>query len=401
VAGLAVLSGACGGEDGPCSPRAGTLCSVAGSGVAGFNGDGRDALETHLYLPQDVTEGPDGHFYLTDWNNHRVRRLRSDGTVDTVAGTGLLGDGPVGPALEADFNHPTEVVFDRQGRMLIAAWHNSRIKRVDLTTGLLEDICGTGARAYNGDGGPAKMAVLDLPASLVFDSQGNTLVMDQANQVIRRIDGQGIISTVAGQCIVGSCQPGETPVMCPGSNKLACGGVTPEICASACKPGFAGDGAVAVALRMSQPFGQAADPAGRLAIDRDDNLYFADSRNHRIRRIGRDGTVTTVAGNGTVGSDGDGGPATEAQLNSPTDIELASDGTLYIADTQNSCVRAVSPGGTISTLLGRCGERGFAGDGGDLASVRLDRPYGIELDREGNLYVVDTYNHRIRQFVRP
>jgi DNA-binding beta-propeller fold protein YncE len=395
------LAPACSGGDELCSPESGTICTIIGSGLAGLNGDGLDALETDIYLPQDVTEGPDQRLYFTDWNNHRVRVLADDGTVETVAGTGMLGDGPEGPALDADFNHPTQVVFDPQGAMVIAAWHNSRLKRVNLSTGMLEDICGTGARAYAGDGGPAEAAILDLPAGVVFDQSGNPLIMDQANQVIRRVNPSGTIETIAGQCLVNECADGEIAVACEGSNKMGCGVETDaELCKQPCMPAYGGDGGPATELRMAQPFGQAADPAGRMALDSEGNLYFADTRNHRIRRIGSDGIVTTVAGNGEAGFAGEGGPAVDAQLNNPTDIDLASDGTLYIADTQNSCVRAVSPEGIITTAAGICGQRGFEGEGGDPTAALLDRPYGIELDRDDNLYVVDTYNHRIRAVMR-
>jgi DNA-binding beta-propeller fold protein YncE len=391
------LGSACSGGDGACSPESGTICTIIGSGLAGLNGDGLDALETDIYLPQDVTEGPDQRLYFTDWNNHRIRVLADDGAIETVAGTGMLGDGPEGPALEADFNHPTQVVFDPTGAMVIAAWHNSRLKRMNLSTGLLEDICGTGARAYAGDGGPAEAAILDLPASVVFDQSGNTIIMDQANQVIRRVNPSGTIETIAGQCLVNECAAGEVPVACEGSNKMGCGVETDaELCKQPCIPAYGGDNGPGTEMRMAQPFGQAADPAGRMVLDSQGNLYFADTRNHRIRRIDTEGIVTTVAGKGTDGYAGDGGPAVDAQLSSPTDIDLASDGTLYIADTQNSCVRAVSPEGTITTAAGICGQRGFEGDGAAPTAALLDRPYGIELDRDDNLYVVDTYNHRIR-----
>jgi hypothetical protein len=394
------LAPACGGDE-LCSPKSGTICTIIGSGLAGYNGDGLDALETDIYLPQDVTEGPDRRLYFIDWNNHRVRMLTDEGTVKTVAGTGMLGDGPEGPALEADFNHPTEVVFDPSGAMVIAAWHNSRLKRVNMSTGVLEDICGTGGRAYGGDGGPAVNAILDLPASVVFDQSGNTLIMDQANQVIRRVNPSGIIETVAGQCLVNECAEGEVAVACEGSNKMGCGVETdPDLCKQPCIPAYGGDGGPATELRMAQPFGQAADPAGRMVLDSQGNLYFTDTRNQRIRRIDTDGIVTTVAGNGTAGYSGDGGPALDAQLSNPTDIDIASDGTLYIADTQNSCIRAVSPEGIITTVVGICGQRGFEGEGGDPAAALVDRPYGIEVDRDDNLYVVDTYNHRIRVVMR-
>lgn len=390
---------ACGDE--PCEPGPGQICTIAGTGTAGFGGDDGPATEARLYLPQDVTEGPDGHLYLTDWNNHRVRGIAPDGTIRTVAGTGLLGDGPEGPALEAAFNHPTQVVFDGAGRMLIAAWHNSRIKRMDMTSGQLEDICGTGGRAYLGDDGPATDAVLDLPAGLALDDNGDLYVLDQANQVIRTIDGNGVITRFAGQCVIGECDAGEEPVACPGTDKTTCSLDTdPDACSLPCTPSFAGDDGPALEMRMAQPFGQAADPAGKLAFDSMGNLYFSDTRNHRVRMIDTSGMVITVAGTGTAGFAGDGGPAEAAQLSNPTDLEIGADGTLYIADTRNSCVRAVYTDGTIGTAAGVCGQSGFGGDGGDATDALLDRPYGIELDREGNLYIVDTYNHRIRIVAR-
>ncbi len=381
-----------------CHPASGTICSVAGVDHAGFGGDGGPAVDAAIYLPQDMTVGPDGHLYLLDWNNHRVRRIHSaSGVIETVAGTGLLGDGPEGPALAADFNHPTNIVFDSEGKMIIAAWHNSRIKVVDLDTAELVDTCGTGARAYTGDGGPAKDAALDLPASVALDASDNLYIMDQANQVIRKVTPDGVITRVAGSCLVNECKDGQVPEVCPDTNKFACDlAGQPDACKKACQPAFGGDGGPALEMRMAQPFGQQADPAGRMAIDADGNIYFADTDNHRVRRIdAATGSVETVAGNGTHGFAGDGGKATEAELYRPIDVALAEDGTLFVADTFNSCVRAIK-GGIITTIAGQCGERGFSGDGGDPATAKLDRPYGITLAPSGELYIADTYNHRVR-----
>jgi DNA-binding beta-propeller fold protein YncE len=392
----------CSDEPGPppCEAGPGEICTVAGVDIAGFKGDGGPATEAALYLPQDATVGPDGLLYLLDWNNHRVRRVDGSGVIDTFAGTGQLGDGPVGPARDADFNHPTNIVFDGAGKMIIAAWHNSRIKVLDLASGMLEDACGTGARSYNGDGGPAEEAVLDLPASVAIDPNGELFIMDQANQVIRKIDSAGEITRVAGQCIVNECMPGDALEACPMSNKMVCNAAAnPDACKSPCQPAYGGDDGPALEMRMSQPFGQQADPAGRIAFDADGNLYFADTGNHRVRRIDTDGTVTTVAGTGEPGLAGEGGPATAAQLNRPIDIAIADDGTLYIADTFNSCVRMVKDG-NISTVAGVCGQRGFAGEGGPATAALLDRPYGITLAPDGTLYVVDTYNHRVRMVAR-
>ncbi|MBX3271546.1 MAG: hypothetical protein KF729_14870 [Sandaracinaceae bacterium] len=387
------------GCDPYCEPAPDTICTIAGRTTAGFSGDGADARDAELYLPMDMAVGPDGRVYVADWNNHRIRAFAVGGAIETVAGTGLLGDGPLGPAVDAAFNHPTSVLFDLPGRMYIAAWHNSRIRRVDLATGALEDVCGTGGRAYAGDGGPALTAVLDLPAGLAFDPDGNLLVVDQANQVIRRIAGDGMIHRVAGACFVDECAPGATPSACPGTDKFSCTmGEDPTVCMNPCQPAFGGDGGPALEARFSMPFGQSADPAGRIAVALDGTMYLADTRNHRIRRIGTDGIVTTYAGTGTRGASGDGGPATAAELNNPVDLAVADDGTLYLTDTFNSCVRAIDPAGTIRTVAGICGRRGFGGDGGPPDQALLDRPYGLEL-HGGRLYIADTHNQRVRVIV--
>ena len=187
------------GDDDEPPPTASkpVITTVVGNGLAGENGDGLPALETALYLPQDVTLGPDGNLYFPDWNNHRIRRVIS-GVVETVAGTGELGDALDGPALEIQFNHPTNVAFDAEGRMIVAAWHNSKVKRVDFATGMIENLAGTGSRSFGGDGGPGNEAILDLPSSVVIDVNGNILISDQANFRIRLLQPDGIIFTIGG-----------------------------------------------------------------------------------------------------------------------------------------------------------------------------------------------------------
>lgn len=387
-----------------CEAGPGEICTIAGTDAAGFSGDEGPALEAELYLPQDVGMGPDGILYMTDWNNHRIRAIDEEGTIRTVAGTGLLGDGPEGPALESDFNHPTSFTFDDQGRMYLAAWHNSRIKVFDPAQGTIGEFCGTGKRAYSGDGGPAETADLDLPASIQFDADGILYVMDQANQVIRSIDEEGIITRFAGQCIIEQtapveirCADGQIPFDCPENDKFTC---LPDTdanrCNKPCFPSYGGDEGPALEARLGQPFGQRADPAGRMAFDGDGNLWFADTSNNRIRMIDVDGVIHTAAGTGEAGFSGDGGAAVDAQLDHPVDVEVGPDGQLYIADTKNHCVRAVDADGNIRTVVGVCGERGFDGDGGLATEALLWEPYGIAFDPNGSLYVVDTKNHRIR-----
>jgi sugar lactone lactonase YvrE len=398
-----LLLAACAAEqaDEDCTPAPGTICTVAGTGIAGVRGDEGPAAAAELYSPMDMTLDQSGAVYMLDWNNHRIRSIDDQGIIHTVAGVGELGDGPEGPALAAHFNHPTNITFDKQGRMIVAAWHNSRVVRVDLESGLLENLAGTGKRAYAGDGTPASTAILDLPASVACDADDNLFIMDQANQTIRRIDSDGVIDRFAGRCIIGACDDGEAPMRCPDTDKWSCISDTDQDgCKKPCSAAYGGDDGPALEARFAQPVGQSADPAGRIGFDADGNLFIADTGNHRIRKIDRDGIITTVAGNGQAGHDGDGGPAVLASLDNPADIAIGADGSLYIADTYNHCIRSVTPDGIIDTLAGECGRHGFAGDGQAPADALFNRPYGIALDAHDNLYVADTYNHRIRLITR-
>jgi DNA-binding beta-propeller fold protein YncE len=415
---LVALAGCPGPDDGPqaCDPNVvGTICTVVGSGENGYDLDADTkvlvALEAKMSLPQDTLTADDGTIYVLDWNNHRLRRLDAEGNLHWVAGRGELG-GDLDDPQNGDFNHPTNMIFDASGdNILIAAWHNSKIRSIDRATGVVTDTCGDGKRAYFGDNGPAMSASLDLPASIAWAPNGDLVIMDQANQVLRTVDEGGNISLLAGRCIIdaaGPCEEGVEPVQCPDgpngpSGKFTCGDPATE-CSKPCTPGYAGDDGPATELRMSQPFGQSAWPAGRIVFDPEGNLYFADTGNHIIRMIDTNGVVHRVAGqppeNGMQrnGYSGDGGPALDAQLNFPVDLALAEDGTLYFSDVRNHCIRAIDPDGIINTVAGQCGVEGFEGDGGPPEDALLNLPFGIEL--AGNkLVITDTGNSRIRTIV--
>jgi adhesin/invasin len=386
----------------------GTIVTIAGTGDKAtdpVDGDGDGVVDAPVPVekarfdsPLDTALGPDGRLYIMDWNGHKVRALDSSHCITFVAGSGFEGDAcerpdPDGtcPAAWAELNHMTDVAFDPDGQMVLAAWHNSKIKRVDLRKKVLKDICGTGNRKFEGDGGPCKAAdgtdlvSFDLPSGLAYDAAGHLFVSDQANQVIRRMGRDGVIKTVAGHC------PGTPGFGCPGGQ------------------GFSGDGGPATSARLNNELGQGTDPQGKIAMDAMGNLYIADTGNHVIRKVvpGSDGiigqgdsreeTIRTIAGTGLAGYSGDGGPATEAMLSEPRDVEVGPDGGIYIADTGNNCIRKVESSGVIMTVAGRCGQPGgFAGDGGPAKLSVLNSPYGVELDREGNLYIADTFNNRIR-----
>jgi DNA-binding beta-propeller fold protein YncE len=377
------------------------------------------ALETKFSLPQDTLTDGDGTTYILDWNNHRLRVFDPEkNTVSWVAGRGELGGDLDDPA-NGDFNHPTNLIFDETGaNIIIAAWHNSKIREIDRATGLVTDTCGDGKRAYFGDEGPAMTASLDLPAAIAFNPEGNLVIMDQANQVLREVDSAGNIQLVAGNCVVdapapagpGKCAEGVDPTPCPDgengpSGKSVCGDPM-MFCGKPCTPGYSGDDIPATEMRMAQPFGQSASPAGRIAYDANGNLYFADTVNHLIRMIDTDGIVHRVAGQppvdgvGQSGFSGDGGPAIAAKLSFPVDLAFGDDGTLYFTDVRNHCVRAIAPSGVISTVVGVCGEHGYEGDGGPADEALLNLVFGVEY-ADGRLIIADTGNNVIRSVLLP
>jgi hypothetical protein len=289
------------GDNHPCDPHEGRICTIAGNGQNGYTGEGGPALDARLSLPMDLLAGPDDSLFVLDWNNHRIRKITPDGTIHFVVGNGELGGSLDDPATGA-LNHPTNMAWDPSGtRLFVAAWHNSKIMALDPWTGEIVDQCGDGRRAYFGDDGPALTATLDLPASLAFSPHGELTFLDQANQVIRKIDGAGDVQLLAGQCIVDAPDPNgpgpcDAPVKCPEpSGKWTCGDPA-ETCGKPCWPGYSGDDIPATQMRMAQVFGQAADPGGRMVFDRDGSLFFADVTNHIIRKIDSNGIVRRVAG---------------------------------------------------------------------------------------------------------
>jgi len=376
---LAALFGAaCAGssDDDGCSGP-GSICTWAGTGESAFNGDGLAALATSLYWPVDLAFAPDGRGYVLDWQNHRVRRVEADGRVQTVIGGDLPGDGPSDGSdmrpegalgTNVELNHPTDIEFLPDGRLLLAAWHNHKIRRFDPATGLVHVICGS-TPGDNADHVQAARAFLNQPKSVAVDPAGLIFVADSRNQRIRVIDGDGVITNAAGTG----------------------------------RSGFDGEGASPLqATFFMQTISENPEPGGSLTIDREGRLYLADTYNNRVRRIDFGAkTVTTIAGTGEAGFSGDGGPATAAALNRPRDLELGPDGRLYIADTDNHRVRVLDLAtGVIRTVAGS-GRAGFSGDGGPATAAGLDRPFGIAFDPAGDLFVADTFNDRIRRVVRP
>ncbi|HEV8323845.1 MAG TPA: hypothetical protein VG389_19670 [Myxococcota bacterium] len=394
LAGMLVWSGGLGACTRERCDAPGTVCTVVGTGNAELDSrEGAPALEAPLYQPMDLAFGPDGNAYVIDFNNHRVRRWDlAAGTVESVAGSGFAGDGPPGPATATALNHPTDVTFDGDGYMVIAAWHNSKVKRVDLAAGTIEDAVGNGLRGFCGDGGPAEMACLDLASSVAYDAAGNLYVSDQGNNRIRRVDPSGLISTFAGT----GAGTGLDPVTFEPLPECIGGSVVGTLDC------WTGDGGPAAAATLNNPRGESTYPCGRLAINPSDaTMFIADTGNHVVRRIDlASGVITTFAGTGGAeGYGGDGGPATSALMSYPTDVAVdPEDGTLFVADMHNSCVRSVTPDGVIHTAAGICAA---AGPGYDPAperatAARFYHPYGVNVGPDGTLYVADTDNNVVR-----
>ena len=373
---LAIAAGACdsGGTPAPgpaCT--SGTICTWAGNGDPAFFGDGLDRREAMLYWPVDLAFAPDGRAYVLDWQNHRVRRVNLDGTFETVMGTGDVGDGPdagnerTAPGVagtDCNLNHPTDVTFDRDGNVVVSAWHNHKIRRLDPATGLEAVVSGAGP-GFTGDGMPALGALMNQPkAAVVSPATGAMYVLDTRNFRVRRIDTEGVITSVVGSAMAG----------------------------------FAGDGGPPSEAQLKfQMANDNPEPGGGLALDAQDRLYIVDTENQRIRRVDfAANIIETVAGNGTAGFSGDDGPATEASLAWPRDAAIGPDGRLYIADTDNDRIRAVDLAtGVITTVVGD-GVARFGGDGEAPTAASLSRPFGLTFDGVGNLYIADTMNNRIR-----
>jgi sugar lactone lactonase YvrE len=342
------------------------ISRYAGIGIPANTQGELPPLMTGLYLPVDVSFGPDGTPYIVDWNNHRIVGIENAVGKTIMAGGEDIGDGSGNDPADVYLNHPTNISFDGQGRLVISAWHNSKVLRLDRPANFVETISGDGSRGvFAGDGGPAIDAKLDLPVATAVDGAGNIYILDSANQTVRKIDAQtDVITTVVGQ------------------GRMA---------------GYAGDGGPGTLAKLNLPTGQAGDPAGRMVFGPNGRLYIADSVNERIREWDPVADIiTTVAGNGVKGNMGDGGPATAANLNRPSDVAVDADGNIYIADTYNHAIRKVDTNGTITTFAGQLGSSGSTGDGGSPTQAKLNRPYGVDLDADGNIYIADTMNSVIR-----
>ncbi len=381
---------------------AGIITTVAGSGVEGNSGGGSAATSAQLGQVMGVAVDGAGNVYIADSESQRIWKVTTDGAITTVAGNGGYGGyggygGDGGRATRALLFNPLGVAVDAQGNVFIADADNDRIRKVN-AAGIITTIAGDGDfNTYSGDGGPAVEAQLDYPRGVTVDGSGNLFLADTGNERVRMVTAAGVIGTVAGNTAPWLRSP--VAVAADGNGnvyvaddigarvmKVSAGGAV-GVFAGTGVVGYAGDGGAAVNAELDSPSAVAVDAAG--------NVYIAEEGNHVVRKVDAAGTITTVAGNGSAGFSGDGGPARSAMLDAPGGLAVDGAGNLYIADSGSGRIRKVAAGGTITRVAGN-GVQGFAGDGGPAVNAEFNYPRGLAVDGKGNLYIADAFNNRVR-----
>lgn len=329
-----------------------TISTVAGTGHAGDSGDGGPAASAELNGPRGVTEDIYGNLYIAEYYGQRVRKVTPGGTITTIAGNGNAGySGDGGPATSAELSGPYRVTVDLQGNVYIPDSGNSRVRKVS-PAGVITTVAGNGADGYAGDGGLATDATLNYPEAVAFDSAGDYYIADEGANVIRKVNTSGIITTAAGTG----------------------------------NPGYAGNAGPATSATLNGPVGVQVDASG--------NLYISDQQNNVIRKV-TNGIISTFAGNGAFGFAGDGGQAIHAEFAYPASIGLDAAGNLYIPDINNNRIRVVLTDGTIETVAGD-GTEGFGGDGGPALEAAIDVPRSVSVAPNGSIYIGDFGNNRVR-----
>ena len=341
-----------------CSVRADdwVIETFAGNGQKGHSGDGGKARQAQLDNPFGVVRGPDGAIWFCEYSGQRIRRVSQDGIISTIAGNGMAGySGDGGPAILASFNLPHEIRFDRAGDLFIVDMNNHAVRKVNLKTGTISTLAGTGKPGYSGDGGPAAKAQFDKPHSIQFGPDGNLYVCDIGNHVIRRIDMETqTISTFAG-----TGKPGPTP-----------------------------DGAPIQNTSLKGP--------RSIDFDRHGNLWLATREGNQVFKFDlKANTIHHVAGTGQNGFSGNGGPAKEAALKGPKGIALDADGNVWLADTESHSVRMIRASTGNLELVAGNGEKGDGPDG-DPLRCQLARLHGIYVDADGSVFIGDSEAHRVR-----
>ncbi len=328
--------------------------TIAGSGTSGYSGDGHSAVAADLKGPFNVAFDKTGNVYVVDYYNNRVRKVKTDGTIATLAGTGSTGFSGNGSYAASANMEPWGVAVDARGNVYISEANNSVVRKVN-TLGIISAFAGTGTYGNDGDGRAAVNAKLSHPMGLAVDEKSNVFIADAGAHCIRKVDTFGTISTVAGSGVAG----------------------------------YGGDLGSALAAKLDSPYG--------VAVDRLNNIYIADRNNHIIRFVDNTHTIYTIAGTpNTHGYSGDSTQAISATLFYPTSVAVDTDLNIFIADAYNNVIRMVDVSGKITTVGGN-GWAGYGGDLGPAIGANLFHPYGVAADKNGNVFVADANNQRVRK----
>ena len=379
----------------------GIITTFAGNGTSGFSGDGGPASGAQLSAPNRVAVDSAGNLYIADWGNTRIRRV-SNGIITTVAGNGTVGSGgDGGPAVNAQLSSQPAIAIDPTGALYIADGQNDRVRRV--SSGVIATIAGGSLRGFAGDGGPAAKAALNQADGIAIDGAGNIYLAETGNNRVREISG-GIINTIAGGGAeplsgpanafeltrpsgVAAAANGDIYIADQGDYlvlKVSRGEITRV--AGNGSWGYSGDGGAAVDARLSSPAAVAVDAAG--------TLYISDPGDSCIRKVAN-GIITTIAGTGSWGFSGDNIPAANAPLYVPEGIAVDASGSLYFAEAGSHRVRKIA-NGVITTIAGT-GTAGYSGDGGPATSAQLNEPWAVAVDSAGAVYVAEWSGSRVPQ----
>jgi len=334
--------------------------TIAGTGVPGYSGDGGPASKAKIDNPFGVVRGPDGFIYFCEYDGQVIRKIDSKAMITTIAGTGGTGyTGDGGPATRATMNKPHEIRFDSKGDLYFTDMANHVIRKVDMKSGLISTVAGTGKAGFSGDGGPATKAQLKQPHSLAFGPDGHLYICDIGNHRIRRVSQKtGVIQTIAG-----NGKRAKTP-----------------------------DGGKFKGAPLNGP--------RTIDFDKQGNMWLALREGNQVWRLDmKAGTIHHIAGTGKKGFTGNGGPAKKATLSGPKGIAIAPNGDVYLCDTESHSIRMVDVSTGNLELVCGTGQKGDGPDG-DPLKCKMGRPHGVWIDPDGTVFIGDSLAHRVRQMRR-